>query len=413
MPVLERFSYRAVAPGDEAVVKGTMDAANEAAAVGKIHAQGLIPLEVRSLARTGLRREVSLTGSGRVKVKALALMTRQMAALTEAGLPLLRTLEILTEQTDDKALRAALVGVVADVESGASLSLAFSRQPKVFAPLMVSLVRVGEAGGFLAESLTSIARFYKSEAELRDKVRAATTYPTVVLVVALLAVLGMVTFIVPVFEKMFANLGGELPVPTQILVTISHNMVWILPLLAVVLIGGAVWWTRSRNTPRVRAVVDPWKLRLPIFGSLNTKIAVARFARNLSMMLQAGVPLMQALDTVGEAANNVKIVAALEKVKESVRQGKSLAAPLAAAGVFPPMVSQMVSVGEESGTLTEMLDSIATFYEAEVASATEQLTAVIEPVLIVILGVVIGGMVISLYLPVFNLYAQLNHSAGA
>ena len=232
------------------------------------------------------------------------------------------------------------------------------------------------------------------------------------LCIAIVAVLGMVTFIVPVFEQMFQTLGGELPIPTQILVTISHNMVWILPLLIVVTSAAWIWWVRNRHTEAVRKFVDPIKLRMPIFGKLVTKIAVARFSRNLSMMLNAGVPLLQALQIVGQASNNWAVEQAVQRVQESVREGKSFAAPLAKAGVFPPMVSQMVSVGEESGTLADMLESIADFYEAEVTTATEQLTSTIEPILIVVLGVVIGGMVLALYMPIFSLYGQLNDSGG-
>ena len=206
---------------------------------------------------------------------------------------------------------------------------------------------------------------------------------------------------------MFAGLGSTLPLPTQILVNLSKNMAWVLPAFAVVLAAFWVWWMRNRHTDRVRKFVDPLKLKLPIFGKLATKMAVARFSRNLSMMLEAGVPIMQELSIVAQASNNVRIEQAIQEVQESVRHGKSFAAPLAKAAVFPPMVPQMVSVGEESGTLSEMLASIADFYEDEVESATEQLSATIEPILIVGLGILIGGMVISLYMPIFSIYSEL------
>jgi type IV pilus assembly protein PilC len=330
-----------------------------------------------------------------------------MAGLVNAGLPLLRVLVILSEQTEDKVLRSALVTVQSEVARGAALSAAMANQPKVFPPLMVSIIRVGETGGFLGESLASIARTYAGEAELQNKIKAATTYPIVVLIIAILGVLAMVTFVVPVFKGMFEGLGSALPVPTQIIVTLSNQMWWILPLLIVVGLGGWVWWTRNKHTDRVRRVVDPLKLKLPVFGPLATKIAVARFARSLSMMLNAGVPLIQALSIVGEASSNYRVEQAVHAVQESVRQGRSFAVPLANAEVFPPMVSQMVSVGEESGSLPEMLTSIAEFYESEVETATSQLTSTIEPVLIVGIGVLIGGMVISLYLPIFTIYGEL------
>lgn len=411
MPLLQEYTYRAVDGTGGAIVKGTIEASSENAVVAKLRVQGLTPVSVVPVSKTGLNRDVSIPGlRKRVKVDELAVLSKQMAGLINAGLPLMRTLSILIEQTEGKQLQHALVAVHADVEAGASLSVALGRHTDVFPPLMVSIVRVGETGGFLGEALTSIAETYANEAELRNKVRTATTYPIVVLVIAIVGVLVMVTFIVPIFEGMFAGIGSELPLPTQVLVVISHNMVWLLPLLGVIALVGWIWWTRNRTTERVRRVVDPLKLKMPIFGPLATKIAVARFTRNLSMMLHAGVPLVQSLAIVGQAANNFVIEQAVSDIQDSIRQGRSFAVPLAKAGVFPPMVAQMVSVGEESGTLAEMLASIADMYENEVQTATEQLTATIEPVLIVGIGVMIGGMVISLYLPIFSLYGELGQS---
>lgn len=411
MPMLQEFAYRAVDGSGGALVKGTIEAASENAVVLKLRNQGLTPVSVVPVSKTGLNQDVSIPGlRKRVKVDELAVLSKQMAGLINAGLPLMRTLSILIEQTEGKQLQRALLAVHADVESGSALSTALSKHPDVFPPLMVSLVRVGETGGFLGQALTSIAETYSNEAELQNKIRTATTYPIVVLVIAILGMLVMVTFIVPIFEGMFAGIGSELPLPTLVLVTISHNMVWILPVLAVLALVGWVWWSRNRNTERVRRVVDPLKLKMPVFGPLATKIAVARFTRNLSMMLHAGVPLIQALAIVGQASNNYVIERAVDDIQESIRQGRSFAVPLAKSAVFPTMVSQMVSVGEESGTLAEMLASIADLYENEVQTATEQLTATIEPVLIVAIGVLIGGMVISLYLPIFSLYGELGQS---
>lgn len=411
MAVLQEYAYRAVDGSGGAIVKGTIEAQSENAVVAKLRVQGLTPVSVVPVSKTGLNRDVVVPGlRKRVKVDELAVLSKQMAGLINAGLPLMRTLAILIEQTEGKQLQRALVAVHADVESGASLSAALGRHADVFPPLMVSIVRVGETGGFLGQALTSIAETYANEAELQNKIRTATTYPIVVLVIAVLGVLVMVTFIVPIFEGMFAGMGSELPLPTQLLVVISHNMVWILPVLAVLTIAGWVWWTRNRTTERVRRVVDPLKLKMPVFGTLVTKIAVARFTRNLSMMLHAGVPLVQALSIVGQASNNYVIERAVDDIQDSIRQGRSFAVPLSKAGVFPPMVAQMVSVGEESGTLAEMLASIADMYENEVQTATDQLTATIEPVLIVGIGVLIGGMVISLYLPIFSLYGELGQS---
>ncbi|WP_396641571.1 type II secretion system F family protein [Microbacterium sp.] len=411
MPVLQEYNYRAVDGTGGAIVKGTIEASSENAVASKLRVQGLTPVSVVPVSKTGLNRDVALPGMRkRVKVAELAVMSKQMAGLINAGLPLMRTLAILIEQTEGKQLQGALGSVHADVESGSSLSTALGKHPDVFPPLMVSIVRVGETGGFLGQALTSIAETYSNEAELQNKIRTATTYPIVVLVIAIVGVLVMITFIVPIFKGMFEGIGSALPLPTQVLVTVSENMMWLLPLLAVVVIAGWIWWTRNRTTERVRKVVDPLKLKMPVFGPLATKIAVSRFSRNLSMMLQSGVPLVQALSIVGQASNNYVIESAVHDIQDSIKQGRSFAVPLAKSGVFPPMVAQMVSVGEESGTLAEMLASIADFYEDEVQTATDQLTATIEPVLIVGIGVLIGGMVISLYLPIFSLYGELGQS---
>jgi type IV pilus assembly protein PilC len=389
-------------------VKGTIEAASESAVTGKLKAQGLTPLEVTLKSSTGLNRDIKLPGATKtVSARTLAVFSRQMAGLINAGLPLMRTLAILIEQTDDKRLQPALVQVQADVESGSSFSAALARHPQTFPPLMLSIVKVGEAGGFLGSALTSIADNYQRDAELQNKIRAAITYPAIVLFIAIVGVLVMVTFVVPIFEGMFKGLGSSLPLPTQILVTISNNMWWIIPAIVLVAIVAVIWWRTNRHTLQYRKVVDPIKLKMPVFGKLTTKIAVARFARNLSMMLNAGVPIIQALSIVGQASNNWKIEEAVRDVQESIRQGRSFAAPLAKAEVFPAMVPQMVSVGEESGTLVDMLSSIADFYEDEVETATAQLSSTIEPILIVGLGIVIGGMVISLYLPIFTLYGEL------
>ncbi len=411
MPLVEEYAYRAVDTTGGGIVKGTLEASSQGAVAAKLRAQGLTPLEVTLTSKTGLHREITIPGFvKRVKVATLAVFAKQMAGLINAGLPLMRTLSILIDQAEDAQLRDALVKVHAAVESGSAFSAALGQHPSVFPPLMVSMVRVGESGGFLGQSLSTIAETYKNEAELQDKIRSATTYPLIVLSIAIVGVIAMVTFVVPVFEGMFANLGSELPVPTQIIVSVSHSMVWALPTLIVLGIAFSIWWMRFRTSDAVRRVVDPLKLRMPVFGPLATKIAVARFSRGLSMMLNAGVPLVQALAIVGAASNNYRIEQAVRAVQESVRQGKSFSTPLAKAEVFPPMVAQMAAVGEESGTLPDMLASIADFYEGEVQTATEQLTSSIEPILIVGIGIIIGGMVVSLYLPIFSIYGELGQS---
>lgn len=403
----EQFSFQATDAAGR-VTSGKVDAPSKDAVVAQLRARGLMPLAVDPVSKTGLNTEIRIPGLERpVKTDVLAVFAKQMAGLLNAGLPLLRSLVVLEDQAEDKKLKAALGQVKSDIEQGQTLSNSMGKHPKVFPPLMVSLVRVGEMGGFLSQSMASAAETYKIEAERTNKIKAATTYPVIVLIIALLGSLGMVTFIVPIFAKMFEGMGSELPLPTKILVTLSDNMVWVLPLLIVLVVGGAIWWRTNKHTERVRRVVDPIKLKLPVFGKLTTKVAVARFGRGLAMMLKAGVPLVQALDIVGEASNNWKIEQAVKAVQDSVKQGKSFSQPLEDSGVFPSIVVQMSRVGEESGTLPDMLESIADFYDDEVKTATEQLTSSIEPILIVGIGIIIGGMVVSLYLPIFSIYGEI------
>jgi type IV pilus assembly protein PilC len=390
------------------LVKGTVDAATESAVSTRLRTMGVAPISVtEAQAGTGLNREIDLSFLRKgVGLKDLAVMSRQMATMISAGLTLLRTLTIISEQTENKRLAEVLAQVGGDVETGLSLSDAMARHEE-FPPLMLSLIRAGETGGFLEGALESVASNYEKEVELRGTVKSALTYPVVVLIMAVVAVIGMLLFIVPIFEKMFADLGGELPLPTQFLVVVSKNMAWAAPVLAVAGAAFAVWWRRNRNTLRVRMVVDPLRLRMPVFGPLMTKVAVARFTRNFATMMSAGVPILRALSIVGATSGNWVIERALVKVQDSVRQGATVAAPLAEEPVFPAMVTQMIAVGEDSGALEQMLHKISDFYDQEVKSTTEQLTALIEPLMIAVIGVVIGGMIVALYMPVFSIFGQI------
>jgi len=265
------------------------------------------------------------------------------------------------------------------------------------------MIRAGETGGFLDQAMDSIATNFEKEHKLRSTIKSAMTYPVVVLCMSLAAVVIMLIFIVPIFQDMFSSLGGQLPLPTQVLVTLSHAMRWLAPVLAVAVIVGWLWFRANKNTDRFRSFRDPIMLRLPVFGGLTRKIVIARFARNFSNMIGAGVPILQALSIVGQVSNNFAVQKALERVAEDVRKGESIAAPLARESIFPAMVSQMVAVGEDAGSLEIMLEKIAVFYDSEVESTTESLTALIEPLLIAFLGVVVGGMIIALYLPIFQI----------
>jgi type IV pilus assembly protein PilC len=387
------------------LVKGRLDAANEAAVVSRLRGMGVSPVSIKESAQaTGLQRDIVIPGFTKtVKLKDLAIMSRQMATMIGSGLSLLRTLSILSEQTESRPLTKILEKVRDDVQTGISTSDAFARHSDAFPPLMINMIRAGETGGFLEGALGSIATNFEKEVKLRGTIKSAMTYPVIVFVMAILAVIAMLVFIVPVFQKMFETLGGQLPLPTMMLVYLSQSMVYVIPILAIVGISFAIWWPRNKNTERVRKVLDPIKLKLPVFGPLLKKIAVARFSRNFSNMISAGVPILQALNIVGETSGNWVIEDALRDVAESVRQGQSIAAPLAGQPVFPAMVTQMIAVGEDAGSLETMLDKIADFYDQEVEAATEQLTAMIEPIMVAFLGVVVGGMIVALYLPIFNI----------
>jgi type IV pilus assembly protein PilC len=385
------------------LVESRMKAVSEAEALSRVRQQGMTPIAVE-LANSGLNREIRL-GKGRVKVKDLAIFSRQFSTMLGAGLPILRGLSILSEQTGSSRLRDLLLQVRDDVERGSSLSDALTSHSE-FPPVMVSMVRAGEVGGFLDSTMADIADALEAEVQLRSRIKAALTYPIAVAIIALLIVTGMLIFVVPVFEGLFESLGGQLPLPTQLLVTASDaitNPMIALPVLVAVVVL-IVWYRRSRNSPRVRRIVDPLRFRIPIFGKLFQKVALARFTRNFATLVHAGVPILTALDIVGDTAGNVVISDAVADVKESVRAGTGIAKPLADHPIFPAMVVQMISVGEDTGALDTMLHKIADFYDQEVTATTEQLMALIEPIMIVVLGGLVGGMIIALYLPIFSIF---------
>lgn len=398
------FEY-AVRDRSGKLVKGRIEAANQAAVANRLRGMGLAPMSIAEVQTSGLQREIHLPGmEERVKLKDLAVLSRQMSTMVSAGLSLIRALSILAQQTESKALAKIVTQVRNDVEIGTSLSAALDKHRETFPPIMINIVRAGEVGGFLERALLSVAENFEAEVKLRAKVKSAMTYPVVVFVMAIVAVIAMLVFIVPVFQGIFEDLGGELPAPTQFLVYLSQAMRFILPVMAVALIAFSYWWRKHKNDDKVREKVDPWKIKMPIFGKLMQKIAVARFSRNFGTMLGAGVPLLQALDIVGKTSGNWVIENAVRDVQENVRTGQALAEPLRLHPVFPPMVQQMIAVGEEAGSLEIMLQKISDFYDQEVESTTEQLTSMIEPLMIGVLGVVVGGMIIALYLPIFSVF---------
>ena len=383
---------------------GKLEAETQAQVATKLKTMGYAPMSITQ-ANSGMNKELSLPGmKPKVKLKDLSVFSRQFAVMINSGLSLLRALTILTEQTENKELGRVLGEVRNDIETGSSLSAGLAKHPNTFPPLMINMIKAGEVGGFLDGVLLQLAENYEAEVKLRGKVKSAMTYPVVVFVIAMIAVVGMLLFIVPVFAGMFEDLGGELPAPTKVLVFLSGAMKIMAPLGLVALVAFFVTWPKVKHNIRVRNVLDPLKLKMPVFGNLVQKIALSRFSRNLGTMLRSGVPILQSLDIVSATCGNVVLERAVNDVQRSVRNGESLSAPLANHPVFPPMVVQMMSVGEDTGALDTMLHKISDFYDQEVEATTEALTSLIEPLMIAVLGAIIGAMIVALYMPIFGVF---------
>ena len=393
------FDYK-VRDKTGALVTGQLVGDNEAIVMTRLRQMGLTPIRVKQ-ASTGLKMEIHLR-PGRIKLKQIAVFCRQFATMVNSGLPILRALSILTDQTESKELAKVLFAVRAGVENGSSLSAAMAEHPKAFNALFISMVKAGETGGVLDEVLLSLADQIEREVELRRQIKSAMTYPIVVVALVTLILAAMLLFVVPQFETIYSSLGGTLPLPTRMLLSVSRAVrsYWYVVLLGAVV--ASFLFRRYKKTEAGRARVDAVKIRIPIFGPLFHKVALARFASTLGMLLRSGVPILQALDNVNETVNNRVIGDAVDDVKTSVREGESIAKPLGRHKAFPPMVVQMMAVGEETGAVDTMLDKVAEFYNSEVTATVEAMTSLIEPLLIAVIGAAVGAAVIALYMPMFS-----------
>ena len=349
------------------------------------------------------------TFGGGVKAKELAIFTRQFSVMIDAGLPLVQCLEILASQQENKFFQKVLTGTRGQVEGGATLSAAMRSSPKVFDSLYVNMVEAGETGGILDTILQRLSTSIEKNVKLQRAVKSALVYPVGVLTVAGGVITLLLWKVVPIFATLFAGLGVDLPLPTKIVIALSNFVGSIFGLLLLVALGGAafglkVWY----GTPQGRFVLDTIVLKLPVLGILMRKIAVARFTRTLGTLISSGVPILEGLDITAKTAGNAVVERALQKVRKSLEEGKSLTEPLKESEVFPGMVTQMIAVGEQTGAMDAMLQKIADFYEEEVDAAVKDLLTALEPVMIVFLGVVVGGVVISMYLPLFSLIGKLS-----
>lgn len=405
------FEYR-VRDRDGKLVKGRIDADSRPLVASRLKEMGYLPIEIKAASSLSLNREITIPGlSDRVKLKEISVMSRQLATMVAAGLTLVRALTVLGSQVASKPLRAALQAVRSEVERGASFSSALAQHPRIFDPLYVSMVRAGEAGGQLDTVLLKLAASIEKRVELRSKVRSAFTYPVVVVCVVVLVVTAMMIFVVPTFKHLYGSLHGVLPLPTRIVIQISDVLasVWALAVVAVV-VGGIValrWWIA---TDRGRQVWDRLRLRPPVFGPLMHKIALSRLLSTLSSLLAAGVGIIEALEMAADNVGNRIVADAARAATAGVREGRSLAASLADHAVIPAMVLQMVETGEESGSVSDMLERVAGFYDNEIEVTVGSLTALLEPALIVFMGVCIGAIVVSLYLPMFDYVKLLSPS---
>ncbi len=382
--------------------RGELDAANDAAVMSQLRAQMLQPITVKKKPKDV--REYLPFLKPRIKTKDLVIFTRQFATMIDAGLPLVQCLQILGEQQENPTFREIIQQVRSDVEQGSTFADALAKHPKPFDALYVNLVAAGEIGGILDTILNRLAVYLEKADALARKVRGAMVYPGTVLTVAVGVMVLMLVKIIPTFEAMFHDFGGQLPGPTQAVINMSHWMQeWLVWFLAGLAVGLSCFFQARRRVPSFRRRTDALALRLPVFGPLLRKVAVARFTRTLGTMIASGVPILDGLEIVAKTAGNMVVEEALRDVRSAISEGKTIAEPLQESNVFPGMVVHMIAVGEETGAMENMLTKIADFYDDEVDAAVEALTAMLEPMMMVLLGGTVGGMLVAMYLPIFKI----------
>ncbi|MCX7831279.1 MAG: type II secretion system F family protein [Actinobacteria bacterium] len=398
------FAYK-VRDRSGKVISGAIEADSAQSVASKLRSMGYIVLEISE------KKEAfsfSLSLRKKVKLKDLTVFARQFATMINSGVSITRALAILADQTENPTLVEVIKQLRKDVEAGLSLSEALAKQERIFPPIFINMARAGEAGGVLDEVLLRLAEHFEKDAAIKGKVKSALTYPVAVLVFSLLIATVMIVFVVPTFMNMFGSLGGNLPAATQMLVNLS-NFIRSRWYIIIGVIAALVYAYRFINsTERGKYFFDSLKLRLPVFGALIKKMSLSKFSRTLSTLVASGVPILQALDIVADTAGNAVVSKSIKEARSSIKEGESISKPLSKSPVFPPMVVQMISVGEETGALDTMLKKIADFYDEEVEAMVESLTSLLEPLLMIFLGILIGGIVIALYLPMFSIISVMN-----
>jgi type IV pilus assembly protein PilC len=382
-------------------VKGEIEALSDSMVILGLRKKGLTQLKVRKKPKA-----INITLpflKGRVPEKNVVVFTRQFATMINAGLPIIQCLEIQSSQQDHKEFQQVLITIKENVEKGETLAEVLRHHPKVFDPLYCNMVDAGEMGGALDVILNRLAFFMEKNMKLKKKVKGALVYPASVMTVAVIVVAIMMIFVIPSFQKMFSGFGADLPWLTQVVVNISHFMRTNVLLMIIGLIIIAIAFRQTYKTTKGRTFFDRIFLKLPVFGILLRKVAVAKFTRTLGTMISSGVPILTSLGIVAKTAGNIIIENAIVATRDSISQGKTIAEPLGDSGIFPPMVVQMISVGESTGALDDMLNKIADFYDDEVDAAVGTLTSMIEPLMMVFLGTVLGTMIVAMYLPIFQL----------
>ena len=388
------------------VQKGEIEAVNEEAVKAQLARQRITPTKVKKKPKD-LFENVSFL-QPKVKERDVILFARQFSTMIDAGLPIIQCLDILYSQQGNATFKKMLKDIKESVEGGATLAEALKKFPKQFDSLFVNMIAAGEAGGILDAILRRLAAYMEKAAKLKAQVKGAMTYPIVTLIIAVVVLAVILVFVIPVFEEMFADFGGELPVPTQIVVAMSDMVKSKIVYIIIGLILFIIAFKKSYGTEKGREVIDKLLLKLPVFGDLLRKVAVAKFTRTMGTMLSSGVAILEALDIVARTAGNKTVENAIYDVRKGIAEGRTMADPLAQSGVFPSMVCQMISVGESTGALDAMLGKIADFYDEEVDQAVENLTALIEPFMLVFLGVTIGGLVVAMYLPIFKMAGAIS-----